>query len=242
MRGSIDTAFTLGGTFGGHRFLSATLPSNGIQNGPRDGFAIVNQTTSQVLQLLSYGGTFTAGNGPASGMTSIPIPVSQSNSTTIANSSIGLTASGWAASSGSNSKGSPNAGQTLTLVPLPQGIAFDNLNVTFLPDNDLDGIPDVLDPDDDNDTQTDFAENLFGTDPFNAGSFYQIAVSRSSPNAVTISFATLTGRRYTVESSVDLLDWTPLAVQSGTGALVSIPLNLPPDTPRVFYHVGVALE
>jgi len=227
---NLDTAFTLAGTFGGYQFLTATLPINGIQNGPRDGFSIVNQTTSQVLQLLSYGGTFTAGSGPAAGMTSTPIPVSQSNSTTSANSSIGLTASGWAASSGSNTKGSPNAGQTLTPVPLPQGIAFDNLSVTFLPDNDLDGIPDVLDPDDDNDTQTDFAENLFGTDPFNAGSFYQGSISQSSPTAVTLSFATLTGRRYTVESSANLLDWTPFSTQSGTGTLVSIPLTLTPAT------------
>ncbi len=232
------------------QIYTVTLPANGLQNGPRDGIAIVNQATSQVLQLISYGGTFTAGNGPAAGMTSTPIPISQSNSTTAANSSIGLTGTGsgrqdftiWAASSGSNTKGLPNAGQILTPVPLPQGLAFDNLSVTSLPDNDLDGTPDLLDPDDDNDQQTDLDETLFGTDPLNPSSFYQLSISQSSPTIINLSFATHTGRRYSVESSSDLINWNPVTVQSGTGNVISLAIDHAEAAPRLFYRLGVTQE
>lgn len=247
---NLATSFTPGANFGAYRIFTVTLPANGLQNGPRDGFAIVNQATSQVLHLLSYGGTFTAGTGPAAGMTSTAIPVSQSNSTTVAGSAIGLTGTGsirqdfisWAATFGSHSKGLPNAGQILTPVPLPQGIAMDNLSVTFLPDNDLDGIPDLLDPDDDNDSQTDLAEVLFGTDPLNAASFYQLSITRSSATTMTLSFTTLTGRRYTIESSIDLIAWTPVSVQSGTGSNISIFFDRTESAPRVFYRLAVTAE
>jgi len=247
---NLATAFTPSTNFESYRFFTVTLPTNGLQNGPRDGFAIVNQATSQVLQLLSYGGTFTAGSGPAAGMTSSPIPISQSNATTAANSAIGLTGTGsskqdfttWAASSGSNTKGLPNAGQILTPVPLPQGIAFDNLSVTFLADNDLDGIPDLLDPDDDNDHFTDLDEALFGTDPLNASSFYQLSISQSSPTTITLSFATLTGRRYTLETTSDLITWTPVSVQSGTGNMISLAFDRTASAPRLFYRLAVIAE
>jgi len=46
-------------------------PSNGIQNGGPDGVALVDNGT--VVEFLSYEGSFTASNGPASGMTSTDI-------------------------------------------------------------------------------------------------------------------------------------------------------------------------
>lgn len=52
-------------------------PSNGIQNGAPDGIALVN-AAGKVVQFLSYEGTMTATNGPAAGLTSIDIGVSQS--------------------------------------------------------------------------------------------------------------------------------------------------------------------
>lgn len=51
-------------------------PSNGIQNGAPDGVALVG-ANGAVLEFLSYEGTFTATNGPAAGMTSTDIGVSE---------------------------------------------------------------------------------------------------------------------------------------------------------------------
>ena len=55
--------------------VTLAYPSNGIQNGSPDGIALVNGTT--VVQFLSYEGTFTAVGGPANGMTSTDIGVSE---------------------------------------------------------------------------------------------------------------------------------------------------------------------
>jgi len=49
---------------------------NGIQNGSPDGVALVN-AGGQVVEFLSYEGTFAATNGPALGMTSVDIGVSE---------------------------------------------------------------------------------------------------------------------------------------------------------------------
>ena len=79
------------------------------------------------------------------------------------------------------------AGQTFTVPALPsQGIAIDNLSVTFLhandPDTDGDGIADSLDPDDDNDTQPDDDELAFGTDPIDAGTSFRTLLSPRAIN------------------------------------------------------------
>lgn len=72
--------------------LSGTIPNEqggygtswfarvGIQNGP-DGLALVSPTG--VVQFLSYEGSFTATNGPASGMTSVDIGVSEASNSPI---------------------------------------------------------------------------------------------------------------------------------------------------------------
>jgi predicted extracellular nuclease len=88
----------------------------GLQNGDPDGMALVKG--SDVVQFLSYEGTMTATNGPASGMTSTDVGVSQSGSEPVG-SSLQLAGSGsaygsfsWTKTNGSNTKGLPNAGQT----------------------------------------------------------------------------------------------------------------------------------
>lgn len=53
-------------------------PANGIQNGSPDAIALVNGTT--VVQFLSYEGSFVAVGGPANGMTSTDIGVSENGS------------------------------------------------------------------------------------------------------------------------------------------------------------------
>jgi endonuclease I len=61
------------------RIATLSYPSNGIQNGSNDGIALVNPS-GQVVQFISYEGGITASNGPAAGMTSTNIPVSESGS------------------------------------------------------------------------------------------------------------------------------------------------------------------
>lgn len=54
--------------------LAEILPSNGLQNGSPDGLALVNNS-GDVIQFLSYEGTITAADGPATGLTSTDIGV-----------------------------------------------------------------------------------------------------------------------------------------------------------------------
>lgn len=103
---------------GGHGTAVVTVGATGMQNGAPDGFALVN-ASNQVVQFLSYEGTFAATDGPASGLTSTAIPQSETD-TTATGSSLRLTGTGssysqfaWAAAAAS-SFGACNAGQTLS--------------------------------------------------------------------------------------------------------------------------------
>jgi hypothetical protein len=90
----------------------------GIQNGGSDGLALVDNSNN-VVQFISYEGTVTATNGPASGMASTNVGVQESSSTPIGYS---LQLAGRGCSYGdfswqnpaSNTKGSVNNGQTFT--------------------------------------------------------------------------------------------------------------------------------
>ncbi len=62
--------------------LSFSYPTNGIQNGSPDGIALID-SSSLVIQFLSYEGVFTATNGPAAGLTSLDIGVSESATTPV---------------------------------------------------------------------------------------------------------------------------------------------------------------
>jgi endonuclease I len=61
------------------RIATLSYPTNGIQNGPNDGIALVNPS-GQVVQFISYEGAITASNGPAAGRTSTNLPVSETGS------------------------------------------------------------------------------------------------------------------------------------------------------------------
>jgi hypothetical protein len=82
-----------GGTrYDSRTFLLATIPDNcdgrgvvllqfaqdGIQNGSPDGFALID-AAGQVAEFLSYEGTFTAADGPAAGILSTDIGVSETS-------------------------------------------------------------------------------------------------------------------------------------------------------------------
>lgn len=97
-------------------FGSVSCAISGLQNGAPDGIALVDAGNA-VVQFLSYEGSFSATNGPANGMASVDIGVSQSGSGAVGQS-LQLKGSGsnyedfaWAAESAA-SFGSINAGQT----------------------------------------------------------------------------------------------------------------------------------
>lgn len=103
---------------GGYGTVVLTYPSNGIQNGGPDGIALVD-ASSTVVQFLSYEGTFTALDGPANGIVSTDIGVSETGSEPLGQS-LQLTGTGdiygeftWAGAA-AHTFGSPNTGQTFS--------------------------------------------------------------------------------------------------------------------------------
>lgn len=84
--GSIYNTLNLSGTLtggsGGFGFTTVVLPTNGLQNGGPDGIALVD-ADGNVVEFLSYEGTFTATEGPADGQTSTDIGVSEGGGTQV---------------------------------------------------------------------------------------------------------------------------------------------------------------
>ena len=129
-----------GGTTYGTMALDGTIPDlgpgfgvlaffqDGSQNGAPDGLALVDPN-GDVAQFLSYEGSFVAVGGPADGLLSVDIGVSESNSTPVGHS-LQLEGSGicyedftWATAS-PNSFGSVNTAQVFAsgagLRPVPE--------------------------------------------------------------------------------------------------------------------------
>src|SRR5690606_10936576 len=99
----------------GNGFGAVNFEIEGIQNGSPDGIALVNN--GNVIQFLSYEGSFTVIDGVAAGMTSIDIGVMEESSTPIGNS-LQLNGTGtyysdfvWNSPT-TSSPGEINAGQT----------------------------------------------------------------------------------------------------------------------------------
>ncbi len=74
------------------RIATVQYPANGLQNGASDGIALVDGA-GNVVQFLSYEGVITAANGPAAGMTSVDIGVSEASSAALG-TSLQLTGAG----------------------------------------------------------------------------------------------------------------------------------------------------
>jgi hypothetical protein len=154
---------------------------------------------------------------------------------------LGLTGSGgtrtnfnWAKISGPYSKGAVNAGQVLVNPALSsQGVAIDNLAVTFLTGGDTDG-----------DGFTDADEAVFGTNPADAGSRFVVSFANQTPapGMVRLSFPTLTGRSYLVESCTDFSDWEDETTYSGTGAPQIADFPASPADPKRFYRIRATLQ
>lgn len=98
------------------RIAVVSYPSNGIQNGPSDGIALVN-ASGQLVQFVSYEGAITGSGGPASGRTSQNLPVAESGTTPAGTSlQLGGTGTGYANftwnASATQTFGTCNRGQT----------------------------------------------------------------------------------------------------------------------------------
>lgn len=78
---------TLSGTIGdeGNGYGAISVDAPGIQNGSPDGIALVD-STGVAIQFLSYEGTMTAAGGPADGMTSVDIGVTEGSGTAVGDS------------------------------------------------------------------------------------------------------------------------------------------------------------
>ena len=113
---TLSLAGTVANQCGGYG--TATVSAAGMQNGAPDGLALVN-ASGAVVQFLSYEGTFSAIDGPASGRASTAIPQAE-NGTAASGTSLQLAGSGsryldftWQAPR-TSSFGACNVGQTLT--------------------------------------------------------------------------------------------------------------------------------
>lgn len=73
---------TIPATCGARGVIVTTYAVNGIQNGDPDGVALVDNNGT-VIELLSYGGTFTAVGGPANGMVTVDMGAKESSTTPV---------------------------------------------------------------------------------------------------------------------------------------------------------------
>jgi predicted extracellular nuclease len=114
-------------TCGAFGVVTIAYPTDGLQNGPSDAIALVDGGGS-VVQFLSYEGVVTAANGPAAGLTSTDIGVSEVGTTPIG-FSLQLQGTGtvytdfaWAAPMAST-PGACNAGQAFAGGDTPPSVA-----------------------------------------------------------------------------------------------------------------------
>jgi len=117
---------------GGYGMVVVNYPSNGIQNGSPDGLALVDASNA-VVQFLSYEGSFNGVGGPADGVASTDIGVSENGSGPLGNS-LQLTGSGttygdftWAAEA-ANTFGAPNTGQTFSGAPTAAALVINEVD------------------------------------------------------------------------------------------------------------------
>lgn len=122
--GSNGQSYTPSGSFSGTipdqggGFGTVFVAISGLQNGSPDGLALVDNNNT-VIQFLSYEGAFAATNGPATGLTSVDIGVTENGSNAVG-TSLQLTGTGacyedftWTGPV-AESPGAFNTGQTLT--------------------------------------------------------------------------------------------------------------------------------
>jgi len=207
-----------GGTYGPVRTLDNFMPGNaceschriyyseisGLQNGEPDGMALI--VDGEVKQFISYEGSFTATNGPAFGMTSTDIGVSQDPPNQVGIESLGLVGDGadngdftWEILPGVHTPGQLNPGQNFSAGSAPQGLAIGDL--VLIPFDQTPGIS---------------------------------SIELVNANTVRLSIPTRTGIDYSLESSMDLVNWSVRTTHTGNNLLWApeFPLN-----PQEFFRL-----
>jgi len=203
----------------------------GLQNGGSDAVALVQSGT--VIQFLSYEGVLTAANGPAAGMTSTDIGVSENGNQT--NKSLQLRGTGtsyaqftWAGATNDMSTGALNAGQFIT-----------GCNG----DADGDGLPDTwesanfngptnatADADTDGDGMNNYAEYVAGTEPTNQQSIFFLQAGLSNTAGI-VQFGSVSNRLYNIywRTNISAGDWVLFRTNlAGNDAVISVSVSNQP--------------
>ncbi len=196
---------SVGTVYGGTQYLSGTIPdrtggygfvvieyaSNGLQNGAPDGMALIDASDT-VVQFLSYEGSFTAVGGPADGMISTDIGVSEPGNSPVGYS-LQLTGSGmnyedftWAAPA-AHTFNALNNGQAFT--------GSSDTPPSVLSTSPADGAANVAL---DTNIVLTFNENVMVTDPW-----FTITCTNSGAHAATVSGGAHT---YTLDPAVDFVN------------------------------------
>src|SRR5688500_17334632 len=94
--------------------------------------------------------------------------------------------------------------------------------------------------DTDGDGISNSSESILGTDPRDAASKLDIALSPgATASQRMLSWPSVSGKSYFVESSTDLAGWTQVGIpQTGTGSTLSATITLPAGEAREFYRVA----
>lgn len=172
---------------GGTGYGAVWFAISGLQNGAPDGIALDNNGT--LIQFLSYEGSFAATNGPANGVTSTDIGVSEGGATA-AGQSLQLTGTGtdytnftWAAEA------------TATMGSISTGQAFGAPVPTLsLSDGPINGSTNVGDPETINNANIDFNTTNFsmcsdatGTTPPSCDGYIKWYVQDTGDNSIVDS-------------------------------------------------------
>ncbi len=210
-------------------------PAGQIQNGAPDGLALVlvDGGVTSVLQFISYEGSFTALGGPAFGMNSVDIGVSES-SATLETESLQLCGTGTSYGEMTASSG----------WQAPSAASFGSLNgCQSIPsagnDDDSDGLPNDWESeffgdntsaaptgDDDLDGMNNLREYISGTVPTNGLSFFAVESFYLS-GGQAIQFDSVTGRIYSLDYITDpaagdtWTEWTNGIQGNGTSIAVT---------------------
>lgn len=129
--GTLNLTGTFADQANGFGVLSFSYPANGIQNGAPDGLALIGPG-GVVIEFISYEGTMVATDGPAAGVTSVDVGVSEDGAatgTSIARVGQGIEGPdfGWTLL-GDDTPGVVNTGQTF-VTPTPR-VRVSDVSVT----------------------------------------------------------------------------------------------------------------